>query len=213
LSHARSANRTSLRRQRRTSALPNGTGEASPKSHRSTKKQKRYFAVYWASLTKNIMDLATSRNNVLTVRGLLGLEEQMNPEASEFMIHKMSVSKSGVDPMELPKNAEQLDSLSVHCRKVGAWIASMLASFIHGEAGPFRACTHKSATSWSSLSDDKDVVHQVIPALEFEHFAHRLHAVQPTVSLRFGLERRRCDEIAVASVQHFSFQEPITNFL
>ena len=45
------------------------------------------------------------------------------------------------------------------------------------------------------------------------HFADSLDAIEPTVPLGFGLERRRGNEIAISRMKHFSSQEPIPGFL
>src|ERR1700733_8991933 len=52
-----------------------------------------------------------------------------------------------------------------------------------------------------------------LPSFLLNHFADSLDAIEPTVPLGFGLERRRGNEIAISSMKHFSSQEPITGFL
>jgi hypothetical protein len=59
------------------------------------------------------------------------------------------------------------------------------------------------AITRSSLSDDKDVVHQMgsFASFEFKHFADSPDSIEPTVPLRFGLKRRCGNEIAISSMK------------
>jgi hypothetical protein len=77
----------------------------------------------------------------------------------------------------------------------------------------YRSRRATKTVSANGLSDNEDVVDQVISALDFNHLAHRLHPVEPTVALRFCLECWSGDQITIAGSQHFSSYQPIKSFL
>lgn len=79
-------------------------------------------------------NLTNTRNNLLHGTWFMGFGSVIEP-GSDFLVYKMSVSKTGIAPMELPKNTEELLALAARCRKTGAWIGAITVAFIHGPAG------------------------------------------------------------------------------
>ena len=65
----------------------------------------------------------------------MGLGDVIDPTYPDFFVHKMSVSKTGIAPMELPKNVDELLKLAHRCRKSAGWIGAVAITFIIGPAG------------------------------------------------------------------------------
>src|SRR6516162_5529062 len=95
---------------------------------------------------------------------------------------------------------------------------------IHRSVRRFRARLCHTSTAAASapirwalqtvLLNCEDVVFDVAAFSTFllDHLANRLDRVEPRILLRFGLECRCSDEVALVSLQHFALHESFSDF-
>jgi len=95
-------------------------------------------------INEQYTDLVNTRNNLLHGTWFVGFGDKDDPESEEFAISKLSVSQTGVAPLELPKNATQLAELASRCRKLGGWIGAINVAFIYEETGPLIKATFRN---------------------------------------------------------------------
>jgi hypothetical protein len=76
------------------------------------------------------MVLASTRNNLLHGTWYVGFTGPEDLEAKEFYINKLSISKAGLVPLELPRTAGELRALTTRCEKVSEWIKAISMCFL-----------------------------------------------------------------------------------
>ena len=71
-------------------------------------------------------DLVKMRNALLHATWFVGYQSVDDPASSEFYVRKFAVTKQGLSPLELPKNARQLEELSHRCDNTRTWIGLLV---------------------------------------------------------------------------------------
>jgi hypothetical protein len=84
-------------------------------------------------ISKEYMDLAKIRNNLLHGTWYVGFTGPEDLEAKEFYVSKLSTTKTGLKQLELPKTAIELRYLRSRCEKLRDWIAPIYILFFSDE--------------------------------------------------------------------------------
>jgi hypothetical protein len=77
--------------------------------------------------------LANKRNNLLHATWMIGYVSQDDPNSEQFYVRKYSAGATGLEVIDLPKNATQLLELVSRCDTVRSWLA-WLYSCLQGDA-------------------------------------------------------------------------------
>jgi hypothetical protein len=123
--------------------------EKTCKEQQIDKEAKDIFRGVLETISKEYNALVSKRNNLLHGTWFVGFGGPGDPHAEEFLVSKLSISKAGVEPLELPKNAKELSMLSARCRRVAGWVGAVYVGFVLGEAGPFvKATFYHNRDEW-----------------------------------------------------------------
>jgi hypothetical protein len=71
-------------------------------------------------------ELVKIRNGLLHATWFVGYKSVDDPASSEFYVRKYTVTKEGLSPVQLPKNARQLEELSHRCDYIRTWIGMLV---------------------------------------------------------------------------------------
>jgi len=88
-----------------------------------TTKERDTFLGAMGALATEFEDLSSRRNELLHATWFIGFVDNNDPNASEFHARKYKTTKTGLTPVDLPKNATQLKELAARCDEVTNWIA------------------------------------------------------------------------------------------
>lgn len=88
-----------------------------------TDKERQTFLGAMSALAEEFEYLSTRRNELLHATWFVGFVDNDDPNASEFYARKFKTTKTGLTPIDLPKNAQQLKDLSARCDEATNWIA------------------------------------------------------------------------------------------
>ena len=81
-------------------------------------------------ISKEYMDLANTRNNLLHGTWYVGFTGPEDLEGREFYVKKLGTTKTGLTPLELPKTDGELHDLTKRCGKVRYWLLSINSCFM-----------------------------------------------------------------------------------
>ena len=90
----------------------------------SPSEQVSYLGVM-KFIANEYTDLYEMRNALLHGTWFVGYVHDSDPTSTEFIVRKYSVAKTGLDPLDLPKNAKELRELAHRCDQVRTWIATL----------------------------------------------------------------------------------------
>lgn len=106
-----------------------------------------------AVINKEYSELANVRNNLLHGTWHIGTSGFSDPDASEFVVNKLSTTKAGLDVMKLPKTAKELAAFTKRCRKTRSWIFYITAGFYSFErAQRLKALFRHNRTNWVHIT-------------------------------------------------------------
>jgi hypothetical protein len=80
-----------------------------------------------AELAAEFEHLSARRNELLHATWFVGYVDASDPNASMFYARKFKTTKTGLSPVDLPKNAGQLKELCERCEEATNWVAFLHA--------------------------------------------------------------------------------------
>jgi len=101
--------------------------EQTRKKNEITEVDRDVFMGVLRTITTEYNDLCDKRNDLLHGTWFVGYTDSSNPDASEFIIHRFTSTKTGLAHLELEKNAAELLALVRRCERTRDWI-----SLVHG---------------------------------------------------------------------------------